>query len=74
MTYTFLQEPNIIHIATLVVLSFVKGCVHLSFEFFSKMICYPKFFLLASPKNIGVHNSTPKYASTANIFTICPSP
>jgi hypothetical protein len=55
-------------------LSFVKGCVHLSFEFFSKMICYPKFFLLASPKNIGVHNSTPKYASTANIFTISPSP
>jgi hypothetical protein len=25
---------------TLVVLSFVKGCVHLSFEIFSKMICY----------------------------------
>jgi hypothetical protein len=32
MTYTFLSEPNIIRIATLVVLSFVKGCVHLSFE------------------------------------------
>jgi hypothetical protein len=32
MTYTFLPEPNIIHIATLVVLSFVKGCVHLSFD------------------------------------------
>jgi hypothetical protein len=45
MTYTFLLEPNIIHIATLVVLSFVKGCVHLSFEFFSKMICYQKKFV-----------------------------
>jgi hypothetical protein len=41
MTYTFLPEPNSIHIATLVVLSFVNGCVHLSFDFFSKMICYP---------------------------------
>jgi hypothetical protein len=39
MTYTFLPEPNIIHIATLVCV--VKGCVHLSFEFFSKMICHP---------------------------------
>jgi hypothetical protein len=73
MTYTFLQEPNIIHIATLVVLSFVKGCVHLSFEFFSKMICYPHY-LLASPKNIGVHNSTPEYASIANISTTPSSP
>jgi hypothetical protein len=51
MTYTFLPEPNIIHIATLVVLSFVKGCVHLSFEKNSKMICYPHY-LLASPKKI----------------------
>jgi hypothetical protein len=39
MTYTFLPEPNIIHIATLVVLSFVKGSVYLSFEKKSKMIC-----------------------------------
>jgi hypothetical protein len=38
MTYIFLPEPNIIYIATLVVLSFVKGCVYLSFNFFSKMI------------------------------------
>jgi hypothetical protein len=51
MIYTFLPEPNIIHIATLVVLSFVKGCVHLSFNFFSKMICYPHY-LLASPKKM----------------------
>jgi hypothetical protein len=28
-----------------------------------------KFFLLASPKNIGVHASTLKFVSTANIFT-----
>jgi hypothetical protein len=68
MTYTFLPEPNVIHIVTLVVLSFVKDCVHLSFEFFSKMICY-RYYLLASPKNIGVHNSTPEYTSTANIST-----
>jgi hypothetical protein len=73
MTYTFLPEPNIIHIVTLVVLSSVKGCVHLSFEFFSKMICYPHY-LLASPKNIGVHNSTPKYRPTANIPITPPSP
>jgi hypothetical protein len=73
MTYTFLPEPNIIHIANLVLLSFVKGYVHLSVDFFSKMICYPHY-LLASPKNIGVHNSTPKYASTANISTTPPSP
>jgi hypothetical protein len=71
--YTFLPELNIICIATLVVLSFVKGCVHLSFDFFSKMISYPHN-LLASPKNIGVHNSTLEYASTANIFTAPPSP
>jgi hypothetical protein len=51
MTYTFLLEPNIIHIATLVVLSFVKGSVHLSFEKKSKMICYTHY-LLASPKKI----------------------
>jgi hypothetical protein len=31
MTYTFLPEPNIIHIATLIVLSFVKGCVFWNF-------------------------------------------
>jgi hypothetical protein len=35
----------------------------LSFEKISKMICYPHY-LLASPKNIGVHTSTPEYAST----------
>jgi hypothetical protein len=69
MTYTFLPEPNIIHMATLVVMSFVKGCVHLSFEFFSKMICYPHYLLASPQKNIGVHNSTPEYASTANIST-----
>jgi hypothetical protein len=40
------------------VLSFVKGCVQLSFEFFLKMICYPHD-MLASPKKIGVHTSTP---------------
>jgi hypothetical protein len=49
MTYTFLPEPNIIHIETLVVLSFVKGCVHSSIEIYSKMICYA-YYLLASPK------------------------
>jgi hypothetical protein len=53
MTYIFLPEPNNINIATLVVLSFVKGCVNLSFEKKSKMICYPHY-LLASPKNISV--------------------
>jgi hypothetical protein len=42
MTYTFLPEPNIIDKATLVVLSFVKGCVHLSFEFFFKNDLLPK--------------------------------
>jgi hypothetical protein len=52
----------------LFVLSFVKGCVHLSFEFFSKMICYPHYSL-ASPINIGMHTSTPRYASTADIST-----
>jgi hypothetical protein len=74
MTYTFLPEPNIIHIATLVVLSFVKGCVYLSFENFSKMICCPHYFLASPKKNIGVHNSTPEYASTANISTTLTSP
>jgi hypothetical protein len=44
MAYAFLPEPNIIHIVTLAVLSFVKRCVHLSFEKKSKMICYPKNF------------------------------
>jgi hypothetical protein len=73
MTYTFLLEPNIIHLATPVVLSFVKGCAHLRFEKKSKMICYPHY-LLASPKNIGMHNSTPEYMSTANISTTHSSP
>jgi hypothetical protein len=44
----------------------------LSFEKKSKMICYPHY-LLASPKNIGVHNSTLEYASTTNISTTPPS-
>jgi hypothetical protein len=57
----------------LFVLSFIKGCVHLSFDFFFKMICYPHY-LLASPKNICMHNSTPEYAFTANISTISSSP
>jgi hypothetical protein len=57
----------------LCVLSLVKGCVHLSFEKISKIICYPHY-LLASPKNIGVHNSTPEYESTTNISTTHPSP
>jgi hypothetical protein len=35
------------------------------------MICFPHY-LLASPKNIGVHNSTTEYASTTNI-SISPS-
>jgi hypothetical protein len=54
-------------------LSFVKGCDHLSFEFFLKIICYPHY-LLASPKNIGVHNSTLEYVSTTNISTTPASP
>jgi hypothetical protein len=37
------------------------------------MIWYPHY-LLASPKNNGVHNSTLEYASTANISTTPPSP
>jgi hypothetical protein len=52
----------------LFVLSFVKGCVQLSFEKISKMICNPHY-LLASPRNIGVHTGTPEYASTADIST-----
>jgi hypothetical protein len=43
-------------------LSFVKGCVHLSFEFFLKMICYPEKII-----SYGVHNYIPEYASTAGI-------
>jgi hypothetical protein len=50
MRYTFLPEPNIIHIATLIVLSFVKECVHLSFEISSKMICYQIFFASLTQK------------------------
>jgi hypothetical protein len=70
MTYTFLPEPNTL----LYVLSFVKGCVHLSFKFLLKMITYPKKILLASPKNIGMHTSTLEYVSTANISTTRTSP
>jgi hypothetical protein len=54
-------------------LSFVKGCVQLSFEFFSKMICYPHY-LLASPRNISVHTSTPEYTSPTDISTTPTSP
>jgi hypothetical protein len=57
----------------LFVLSFAKGCVQLSFEFFSKMIFYPHY-LLASSRNIGMHTSTPEYASTADISTTPTSP
>jgi hypothetical protein len=37
------------------------------------MICYPHY-LLASPRNIGVHTSTLEYASTADISTTHTSP
>jgi hypothetical protein len=37
------------------------------------MICY-LYYLLASPRNIGVHTSTPEYASTADISTTPTSP
>jgi hypothetical protein len=50
MTYTFLREPNIIHIAALVVLSFVKGCVHLSFDFFFKNDLLPTLFASLTQK------------------------
>jgi hypothetical protein len=73
MTYTFQPEPNIIHIVTLVVLSFVKGCVYWSFDFFLNDLL-PTLFASITPKNIGAHNSTPEYASTANISTTLPSP
>jgi hypothetical protein len=39
-----------------------------SFEIFQKWFAI-QIFLLASPNNIGVHNSIPEYASTANIST-----
>jgi hypothetical protein len=75
MTYTFLPEPNIIHIELLSVLSFFKGCVHLSFKtFFKNDLLSRKNYLLASPRNIGVHTFTPEYASTTNISTTPPSP
>jgi hypothetical protein len=54
-------------------LSFVKGCVQLILEIFSKMICYP-YDLLASPRKIGMHTSTPEYASTTDISTTPTSP
>jgi hypothetical protein len=57
----------------LFVLSFVVGCVQLSFLKNSKMNCYPHY-LLASSRNINVHTSTPKYASTADISTTPTSP
>jgi hypothetical protein len=70
MTYTFLLKPNIIHIATLVVLSFVKGSVHLSFEKKIENDLLHTLFASLTQKNIGVHNFNPEYASTA----IPPSP
>jgi hypothetical protein len=45
----------------------------LSFEIFSKLICYPHY-LIASSRNIGVHTSTPEYASTTDISTTLTSP
>jgi hypothetical protein len=57
----------------LFVLSFVKGYIQLSFEKNSKMICYP-YYLLASPRNIGMHTSTLEYVSTADISTTLISP
>jgi hypothetical protein len=45
----------------------------LSFEKISKMICYPHY-LLASPRNIVTHTSTPEYASTIDISTTPTSP
>jgi hypothetical protein len=57
----------------LFVLSFVKGCVQLSFEKISKIICYPHD-LLASPRKIGVHTSTLEYVSIIDISTTPPSP
>jgi hypothetical protein len=54
-------------------LSFVKGCVQVSFEKISKMICYPHD-LLASPRKTEVYTSTLEYVSTADISTTPPSP
>jgi hypothetical protein len=57
------------------VLSFVKGCVHLSFDFFSKMICYSETnYLLTSPRNIGVHNSILEYVSNTSISLVLTMP
>jgi hypothetical protein len=39
------------------VLSFVKGCVHLSFEFFFKNDLLPTLFASLTQKFFGVHNS-----------------
>jgi hypothetical protein len=50
------------------VLSFVKECVQLSFK--KKF----KNNLLPSPRNIGVHTTTPEYASTACISTVLTMP
>jgi hypothetical protein len=44
-----------------------------SFEIFWKWFAI-QFFLLASPNNVGVHNSIPEYASTADISTTAPFP
>jgi hypothetical protein len=40
----------------------------MSFEIFQKWFVI-QIFLLASPNNIGVHNSIPKYTSTTDIST-----
>jgi hypothetical protein len=50
MTYTFLPESNIIHIVTLIVLSYIKGCVHLSFEFFFENDLLPTLFASLTQK------------------------
>jgi hypothetical protein len=43
--------------------------------FFSKMISYPeKNYLLASPRNIGVHTSIPEYASITGISIVMTMP
>jgi hypothetical protein len=52
-------------------LSFVEGCVLFEFRKFSNQFFLCEIFL-ASPKNIGMHNFIPEYASTTNISTTPP--
>jgi hypothetical protein len=47
--------------------AFVKGCVHLSSK--NDLLTRKKTYLLASPRNIGVHTSAPEYTSTTDIST-----